>query len=154
MFSKTTVLKKISEYDKKGFWKYLGANLSWQKKKEREKEFKAQFKKDPDVIGAIFHKYGMYMAMEYGTRGNPFFNNLEVVNKLLGCNEGIRYVPASLRKNEEVMKKYMGRCMYHGFNPEGIIFYVKPNCPHLLETAKWKKYLKDYANKKTSSFHF
>lgn len=145
MFSKTTVLKKIEACSKVGdFYRYLSGSYSWEKKKQREKEFKAQFKNDPDVIGALWKKFNMYVAINYATRGNTFFDNLEIVMKLLSCNEGIRFVSAKWRKKEEVMKKYMGRCMYHEFNPEGIIRYVKPNCPHLLETAKWKKYVKDW----------
>ncbi len=146
MFSKTTVLKKISSLkDVSEFYKYLSGSYSYEVRKQRRKEFKEQFKKDPDIIQALWEKFNMYVALEYATRGNPYFNNLEVAMKLLTCDEGIRYVPSKLRKKEEVMKKYLDRCMTHGFNPEGIIKYVKPNCPHLLENAKWKKYVKTWA---------
>jgi hypothetical protein len=155
MFNKTTVLKKISENkDVNMFRRYIKGGGNWQAQDIRKKEFKDQFKKDPDVVGAIFHRYGMYVALDYATRANPFFMNKEIVMQLLTCNHGIRYVPAKMRKNEEVMTKYLNRCMSYDFNPEGIIFYVKPNCPKLLETAKWKKYVRDYGKKKASSINF
>lgn len=143
MFCKTTVLKKIKASSLREFYLYLSGSYSEEKKKQRKKEFKDQFKNDPDVIGALW-KINKYLALGFSSKANPFFDNLEIIMTLLSYSENIKYVPAKWRKKEEVMVKYWNKCMSEGVRGDKVSPLIAKYSPHLLETAKWKKYVKNW----------